>query len=73
MPSDTERTFHFWPRNDTGDITVSKTDKLPDGEFHIDEYIWGDVTLWFIREQDFTEAERQAAYDGWLCHISRLN
>jgi hypothetical protein len=46
-------------------VTVSKKDMLPDGDFGITEYCWGDVSLWFVDHDRFTPDERQAAYQAW--------
>jgi hypothetical protein len=42
-------------------ITVSKTYDLPEGNFGITEYIWGDIRLWFVDADEFTADERQQA------------
>lgn len=59
----------FWFHDRLGDgaahpagITVSKRQKLPDGDFRITEYCWGGVSLWFVDGDAFTDDERQEAY-----------
>jgi hypothetical protein len=42
--------------------TVSRQEKLPDGDFRITEYEWPLATLWFVDSDKFTSDERQAAY-----------
>lgn len=44
-------------------ITVSKNEKLPSGEFELTEYLWGDVSLWFVKADGFSEGQRQSAYE----------
>ena len=46
-----------------GGITVSKSRRLPAGDFGITEYIWGPIALWFVDSDRFTADERQAAYE----------
>lgn len=62
--------FHYFPRmaepGKPAGMTVSKTEPLPDGDFRITEYTWVGVTLWFIDHHDFTEDEREAAYNEVL-------
>ena len=57
---------YFYPRKayrgDPAGITVSKRSMLPDGEFGITEYAWGNVSLWFVNEDEFSADERQSAY-----------
>lgn len=62
-----EPAFVFHQRQASGDdpagVTVSRTGKLPTGDFRITEWCWPDgVTLWFVDGDNFTEDERQAAY-----------
>lgn len=47
---------------DPGGYTVSKSPKMPKGDFGITEYIWphGQV-LWFVDKDKFTADEREAA------------
>lgn len=66
--------YHFWPREagpgDPGGTTVSKAPQLPAGDFTITSYTWGpivgryppELSLWFIDADNFTEAEREAAF-----------
>ena len=58
--------FHYFPRaayrGDPAGMTVSKKAKLPSGDFGITEYINGDMTLWFVDRDRFTESERMAAF-----------
>jgi len=64
MPDLTESVrFYFWPRQgEPAGITVTKRDSLPDGDFGITEYCWGDASLWFLDADEFTADERQEAY-----------
>ena len=63
--------YHF--RAAEGDapagITVSKTARLPDGDFGLTEYRWGPTELWFVDGDGFTADERQAAYES---HAGRM-
>lgn len=52
--------------DDPGGYTVSKRSTLPEGDFQITEYRWGKDLLCFVDTDNFTEAERQAAYIGYL-------
>lgn len=52
--------------DDPGGCTVSKRSTLPAGDFQITEYSWGKDSLCFVDADNFTEAERQAAYIGYL-------
>ncbi len=58
--------FYFYPRsaahNAPAGMTVSKLSKLPEGDFRITEYTWGDTTLWFIDKDLFTAGERNEAF-----------
>lgn len=60
-------TVVFIPRQRDGDnpggLTVSKNVRLPEGEFQLDSYKWGSVTLWFVHDDNFTADERQQAYE----------
>ena len=62
--------FYFHQRLATPDIpegyTVSKTETLPKGDFKINEYIWPNLTLWFVDIDDFTDDERETAYLAYL-------
>lgn len=42
-------------------LTVTKRDKLPDGDFLITGYLWGECALWFVHDDYFTAAEREEA------------
>lgn len=42
-------------------ITVSRTHDLPEGEFQLDEYVFRDGSLWFIRDHSFSASERAVA------------
>lgn len=70
--------FHFFDRSANGPdqpagVTVSKR-PLPDGDFGITEYLFGDVSLWFLDDDNFTESERQHAYRHYLANsINRGN
>ncbi len=61
------QTFYFFVRaggvGHPAGVTVSKCSKLPDGDFRITEYCWGDVPLWFIDADEFSADERQDAYE----------
>ena len=58
---------YYFERQEHGDDpagwTVSKRSQLPDGDFEITEYTWGAVSLWFVVNDEFTEEERQLAYE----------
>ena len=41
--------------------TVTKGGNLPDGDFKITEYSWGDQKLWFLDSDNFTADDRQEA------------
>lgn len=45
-------------------LTISKNPELPKGLFELDEYHWevGDITLWFLAQDEFTADEREFAY-----------
>lgn len=62
--------FYFFDRAEDGTnpagVTVSKRDPLPEGDFGITEYMWGDVALWFVDEDNFTDNERQLAYMAYM-------
>ena len=45
-------------------LTISRRDKLPDGEFTITEYRWDSVRFWFVDQDHFTDDERQKVYDS---------
>jgi len=47
-------------------ITISKKPFLPEGDFSITEYSWGDCKLWFVDADNFTADERQAAYLSYI-------
>ena len=47
--------------DDPGGVTVSKHTPLPDGDFKITEYIWPDVTLWFVDNDKFSAVQMEAA------------
>lgn len=49
-----------------GGITVSKRSELPSGDFQITEYYWGEASLWFIDDDQFTDDERQESYELWV-------
>ncbi len=49
--------------DDPAGLTVSKQSQLPDGDFHLTEYCWGRVSLWFVDADEFTADERQNAYE----------
>ena len=52
--------------------TVSRRQKLPEGEFGITEYKWGKIALWFVDRDNFTSDEREAVYLNFLMkHKSR--
>ena len=48
---------------DPGGITVSKKAELSKEDFDIDEHVWGDVSLWFVRDDEFNDDERQLVYE----------
>lgn len=60
---------YYYERSETSEvpagITVSKQPKLPDGDFVITEYCWGETSLWFIESDEFTADEREAARLAW--------
>lgn len=64
--------FHLHDRaanheaGDPGGETVSKNAKLPEGDFGITEFIWPDMNLWFVDEDEFTEDEREEVHDMLL-------
>ena len=45
-------------------ITVTKQKILPEGDFGLTEYTWGEVSLWFMDSDNFTSDERQDAYEA---------
>lgn len=59
--------------NDPGGMTVSKTPTLPPGVFGLNEFMWPDMTLWFITEHEFTEAERHAAHAAIATDMINVN
>jgi hypothetical protein len=64
------RHFYFKERSATerhpAGWTVSKRDPLPAGDFRINEFGWGQVSLWFVAADRFTAEERQEAYHAFL-------
>lgn len=64
-------TYHFFLRK-TGGVTVSKKPKLPEGDFYTTEYTWHGsgifCVLWFVKDDKFTAAEREAAKDAYMAH-----
>ena len=62
---------YYFQRGVTDDceagLTVTRQSKLPDGDFIIDEYCWGDFKLWFVADDDFTADEREACRAALLC------
>ena len=61
--------FHYFERQVEGDkpagVTVSKNEKLPEGDFGITEYTWtswSPTSFWFGDVDDFSEDERQKGY-----------
>lgn len=57
--------YYFFERLADGSnpagITVSKQEKLPRGNFIVDEWLWGNAALWFVRGDKFTADERNVA------------
>ncbi len=49
----------------TSEITVSKSPRLPDGDFQITKYLWDFGSLWFVDSDNFTPDERQLAWREW--------
>lgn len=43
-------------------ITISRTRKLPKGNFRITEYSWGGRSLWFVDKHKFTADEREKVF-----------
>jgi len=68
---------HFFPRAERpcapAGFTVSKKDKLPEGDFEITEYVWGETELWFVDVDEFTEDERQTAYEAFALYLAGSN
>jgi len=62
-------TVYLFPRLPCGDapggLTVSKRRRLPTGDFHVTEYTWGNVSLWFVDADKFTADERQEVFETW--------
>ena len=62
--------FTFTRRLPQGDVpggfTVHKTALPTSGDFTIQEYIWGDLALWFVEDDEFSDDERQEAYELFL-------
>lgn len=71
------KAFHCFPRmaelGSPAGFTISKTEALPEGDFRVTEFTWGNFTLWFIDQQEFTADERQAAYLGFLHTLDQEN
>lgn len=59
-------TLYFYPPP-TGlpGMTVSKLPELPAGDFDLDEYEGDGFKLWFVRCDNFTADERQAAFEAF--------
>jgi hypothetical protein len=51
-------------------VTVSKRSILPCGDFGITEWLWGPTVLWFVDDDEFTDDERQAAYEAFLVWVT---
>ena len=47
-----------------GGVTVSKRKELPGGDFIVKLSTWPDVTLWFLKDDQFSEEERELARRG---------
>ncbi len=61
--------FYYFERQADGDdpagVTVSKREKLPEGDFRITEYSWfGTISMWFVAADNFTRNERELALEG---------
>ncbi len=56
--------FYYHPWRDGGYVTVSKREELPEGDFEITEFKWNRTVLWFLDDDNFTDDERQAAYEA---------
>lgn len=65
-----KQTFHYFEREAAPDCpagwTVSKRETLPDGDFRVTEFIWGCLPLWFVDADEFSAAEREAAWAGFV-------
>jgi hypothetical protein len=63
----------FYPRVATADapggITVSKQGELPAGDFGLTEWVWGEVSLWFVDADRFTADEREEAYRAFAMEV----
>ena len=70
--------FYYLARQADGEnpagLTVSKNDELPEGDFKLTEYCWGwgeaSVSLWFVDADDFSEDERQLAFQMFLTIVN---
>jgi hypothetical protein len=51
-------------------LTVTKHEALPVGEFGLTEYTWDDLDLWFVDGDEFSDDERQAAYEAVKLHVA---
>ena len=64
------KSLYFHNRRVSGDVpagvTVSRREKLPEGNFRITEYSWGPLSLWFVDSDKFTAKQRHAAYKAFL-------
>ena len=64
------RNLIFTPRMPCGAVpggmTVHKTPLPKQGDFTITEYLWGETALWFVDADDFSDDERQEAYETFL-------
>jgi len=58
--------------NTPSGITASKNGELPEGDFGITEYCWGPVSLWFVNSDNFTDDERQIAYEEYCYEVGIL-
>lgn len=53
-------------------LTISKKAELPE-EFLCTEYIWGEISLWFVDEDQFTAEERQTVFINLILEQERKN
>ena len=57
---------------DPGGVTVTKRGKLPVGDFQLNDSKWpallglGDITMWFVSQDEFTPEEREQAFEVML-------
>lgn len=69
MPKSYDQDLIYFHQQKSGDLTVSKSAVLPDGDFEITEYQCGKISLWFVNLDEFNADERQIAYESFILNL----